>query len=221
MPALNIRRWQSRTGPSTTSSPGPEHIFSILESALPEVHRMRKEFPDAVVLPAASELPAPLAQEQGDEATGQPDLHQLPAGPRDICTTSPGADPESHERPEFNVPTQDARWFRLCTVDGVTVTTADGCGVVYRQRDRRKMFSLLLKSLRRQRRLASRFDEMRRVYRDALPVLSSKQKWETALLPSADSKPRACLKPLFRRRRAARLPRWLPSNRRWLTARVC
>jgi galactofuranosylgalactofuranosylrhamnosyl-N-acetylglucosaminyl-diphospho-decaprenol beta-1,5/1,6-galactofuranosyltransferase len=52
------------------------------------------------------------------------------------------------------------------------------------------MFSLLLKSLRRQRRLASRFDEMRRVYRDALPVLSSKQKWETALLPSADSKPR-------------------------------
>ena len=29
---------------------GPEHIFSILESALPEVHRMRKEYPDAVVL---------------------------------------------------------------------------------------------------------------------------------------------------------------------------
>ena len=31
---------------------GPEHIFSILESALPEVHRIRKEYPDAVVLPA-------------------------------------------------------------------------------------------------------------------------------------------------------------------------
>jgi galactofuranosylgalactofuranosylrhamnosyl-N-acetylglucosaminyl-diphospho-decaprenol beta-1,5/1,6-galactofuranosyltransferase len=48
------------------------------------------------------------------------------------------------------------------------------------------MFSLLLKSLRRQRQLLSRFDEMRRVYREALPVLSSKQKWETALLPAAD-----------------------------------
>jgi galactofuranosylgalactofuranosylrhamnosyl-N-acetylglucosaminyl-diphospho-decaprenol beta-1,5/1,6-galactofuranosyltransferase len=99
------------------------------------------------------------------------------------------ADPEAHQRPEFNVPTQDARWFRLCTVDGVTVTTADGCGVVYRQRDRRKMFTLLLKSLRRQRRLAASFDEMRRVYRGALPVLSSKQKWETALLPVARSEP--------------------------------
>jgi galactofuranosylgalactofuranosylrhamnosyl-N-acetylglucosaminyl-diphospho-decaprenol beta-1,5/1,6-galactofuranosyltransferase len=70
-------------------------------------------------------------------------------------------------------------------VDGVTVTTADGGGVVYRQRDRSKMFSLLFQSLRRQRRLASRFDEMRSVYRGALPVLSSKQKWETALLPAA------------------------------------
>jgi galactofuranosylgalactofuranosylrhamnosyl-N-acetylglucosaminyl-diphospho-decaprenol beta-1,5/1,6-galactofuranosyltransferase len=55
--------------------------------------------------------------------------------------------------------------------------------VVYRQRDRGKMVSLLLKSLRRQRLLLSRFDEMRRVYREALPVLSSKQKWEAALLP--------------------------------------
>jgi galactofuranosylgalactofuranosylrhamnosyl-N-acetylglucosaminyl-diphospho-decaprenol beta-1,5/1,6-galactofuranosyltransferase len=95
------------------------------------------------------------------------------------------ADPESHTRPESNVPTQDARWFRLCTVDGVTVTTADGCGVVYRQRDRRKMFSLLFASLRRQRQLLSRFEEMRRVYRGALPVLSSKQKWETVLSPAS------------------------------------
>jgi len=96
------------------------------------------------------------------------------------------ADPAHHERPEYNVATQDARWFRLCTVDGATVTTADGCGVVYRQRDRAKMVSLLMSSLRRQRQLASRFDEMRRVYREALPVLSGKQKWETVLQPTAD-----------------------------------
>jgi galactofuranosylgalactofuranosylrhamnosyl-N-acetylglucosaminyl-diphospho-decaprenol beta-1,5/1,6-galactofuranosyltransferase len=105
------------------------------------------------------------------------------------------ADPDAHQRPEYNVPTQDARWFRLCTVDGVTVTTADGCGVVYRQRDRRKMFSLLLQSLRRQRQLASRFDEMRKLYRDALPVLSSKQKWETALNPAPEPAPKPAKSP--------------------------
>jgi galactofuranosylgalactofuranosylrhamnosyl-N-acetylglucosaminyl-diphospho-decaprenol beta-1,5/1,6-galactofuranosyltransferase len=30
---------------------------------------------------------------------------------------------------------------------------------------------------------------MRRVYRDALPALSSKQKWEAALLPAAGKEP--------------------------------
>jgi galactofuranosylgalactofuranosylrhamnosyl-N-acetylglucosaminyl-diphospho-decaprenol beta-1,5/1,6-galactofuranosyltransferase len=83
------------------------------------------------------------------------------------------------------VATQDSRWFLLCNVDGVTVTTADGRGVVYRQRDRTKMFALLRASLRRQLRLAHKFNRMRNVYREALPVLSSMQKWETVLLESS------------------------------------
>src|SRR6202023_2210229 len=133
------------------------------------------EYPDAVVLPASSELPPPLHRTKAMKPPVNPlsISYRLARGVLHNMTT---ADPDHHERPEYNVPTQDARWFRLCTVDGVTVTTADGCGVVYRQRDRQKMISLLLKSLRRQRRLVSRFDEMRRVYREALPVLSSKQK---------------------------------------------
>jgi galactofuranosylgalactofuranosylrhamnosyl-N-acetylglucosaminyl-diphospho-decaprenol beta-1,5/1,6-galactofuranosyltransferase len=90
--------------------------------------------------------------------------------------------PEHHERPQLNVPTQDARWFLLCKVDGVTVTTADGRGVVYRQRDRAKMFALLQESLRQHIQLARRYDHLRKVYREALPVLSSQQKWETVLL---------------------------------------
>ena len=55
------------------------------------------------------------------------------------------------------------------------------------------MFALLRQSLRRQRQLHRRFDEMRRVYREALPVLSSKEKWETVLLeaPSAQAQSNA------------------------------
>jgi galactofuranosylgalactofuranosylrhamnosyl-N-acetylglucosaminyl-diphospho-decaprenol beta-1,5/1,6-galactofuranosyltransferase len=91
------------------------------------------------------------------------------------------ADPNHHQRPQLNVATQDARWFLLCNVDGVTVTTADGRGVVYRQRDRTKMLALLRASLRQHIRLARGYDRMRRIYREAQPVLSSKQKWETVL----------------------------------------
>src|SRR6185312_4389296 len=164
---------------------GPERIFSILESALPEVHRIRKEYPDAVILPSATQLPPPsgMVGPVGEPKTPPGKAIRLVRG---VLNNFTKADPAHHVRPQLNVPTQDARWFLLSKYDGVTVTTADGRGVVYRQRDRAMMLSLLRASLRRQRKLARRFDEMRRVYREALPVLSSTQKWESVLFPSGN-----------------------------------
>jgi galactofuranosylgalactofuranosylrhamnosyl-N-acetylglucosaminyl-diphospho-decaprenol beta-1,5/1,6-galactofuranosyltransferase len=160
---------------------GPEHIFSILESALPEVRAMRQEYPDAVVLSGATALPAP---------SGRTRVHKPPVAlptvglrlARGVIHQLRRENPDHHARPQLNVPTQDARWFLLCKVDGVTVTTADGRGVVYRQRDRAKMLALLKDSLRLHIRLARKYDHMRKIYREALPVLSSQQKWETVLL---------------------------------------
>jgi len=165
---------------------GPEHIFSILESALPDVRNMRQDYPDAVVLPSATALPTPSDKRWRKKVT-------IPTNPLSIAyRLTRGVfhqlrphDPVHHQRPQINVATQDARWFSLCKVDGVTVTTADGRGVVYRQRDRAKMFALLRESTRRQLQLARNFNRMRKVYRGALPVLSSKQKWETVLLESS------------------------------------
>jgi galactofuranosylgalactofuranosylrhamnosyl-N-acetylglucosaminyl-diphospho-decaprenol beta-1,5/1,6-galactofuranosyltransferase len=165
---------------------GPEHIFSILESALPDVRKMRAQYPDAVVLPSATALPTPSDKRWRKKI-------KIPTGPvaiswrlaRGVAHQLTQHDPEHHRRPQINVATQDARWFSLSKVDGVTVTTADGRGVVYRQRDRAKMFELLRESLKRQVLLARKFNRMRKVYRGALPGLSSKQKWESVLLPGA------------------------------------
>jgi galactofuranosylgalactofuranosylrhamnosyl-N-acetylglucosaminyl-diphospho-decaprenol beta-1,5/1,6-galactofuranosyltransferase len=164
---------------------GPEHIFSILESALPDVRKMREAYPDAVVLPGATALPS--ASDKRRKKV------KIPTNPlaislrlaRGVMHQLKAHDPAHHQRPQINVATQDARWFSLCKVDGVTVTTADGRGVVYRQRDRAKMLALLRESTRRQLRLARKFNRMRKVYREALPVLSSKQKWESVLLESS------------------------------------
>lgn len=164
---------------------GPEHLFSILESALPEVRKMRQEFPDAVVLPGATALPPPSDKQRKKV--------KIPTNPLSISTRLARGvvhqlkphDPQHHRRPQINVATQDARWFSLCVVDGVTVTTADGRGVVYRQRDRAKMLALLRQSLKRQMRIARKFDRMRKVYREALPVLTSKEKWESVLLETS------------------------------------
>lgn len=163
---------------------GPEHIFSILESALPQVRAMRNGYPDAVVLPGATSLPAP---------SGRTRVHKPPvASPAIALRLARGVihqlrptDTDHHQRPQLNVATQDARWFLLCNVDGVTVTTADGRGVVYRQRDRARMFALLRESLRLHMRLSRRYDHLRRAYRQALPMLSSRQRWESVLIEGA------------------------------------
>ena len=160
---------------------GPEHIFSILESALPDVRAMRQHYPDAVVLPGATALPPPSDRRRKKIKipTSLPAIGFRLA--RGVAHQLTHQDPAHHQRPELNVATQDARWFVLCKVDGVTVTTADGRGVVYRQRDRAKMFELLRASLKRQARLIRKYNRMRRVYREALPMMTSQQKWEAVL----------------------------------------
>jgi galactofuranosylgalactofuranosylrhamnosyl-N-acetylglucosaminyl-diphospho-decaprenol beta-1,5/1,6-galactofuranosyltransferase len=168
---------------------GPEHIFSILESALPDIRKMREEYPDAVVLPSATALPTPSDKRWRKKVRIPTSALAISVRlARGVIHQLKAHDPEHHQRPQINVATQDARWFSLSRVDGVTVTTADGRGVVYRQRDREVMLELLRESLKRQVLLARKFNRMRRVYREALPVLSSKQKWETVLLPGSEAR---------------------------------
>lgn len=165
---------------------GPENLFSILESALPDVRKMREEYPDAVVLPGATALPSPTDRRRRPVPipTSKPAiLWRLGRG---VAHQLKPHDPAHHVRPQSNVATQDARWFSLSAVDGVTVTTADGRGVVYRQRDRDKMAELLRESLKRQALLIRKFDKLRKEYRAALPMLTSTQKWETVLNPASE-----------------------------------
>ena len=167
---------------------GPDHLFSILESSLPDVRAMRQQYPDAVVLSSATTLPTPSDKRwrKKVEIPTNPVAISLRLG-RGVVHQLKPHDPEHHQRPQVNVATQDARWFSLCNVDGVTVTTADGRGVVYRQRDREKMFELLRESLKRQALLSRKFAKMRKVYRSALPMLTSTQKWESVLLESSSA----------------------------------
>ena len=86
-------------------------------------------------------------------------------------------DERHHEVPQTNLPPIEARWYALSRLDGATVTTADGRGVVYRQRDRDKAAGLLRDSLAAHRELYRHFPEMRRRYRDAHAGLVGKEAW--------------------------------------------
>ncbi|PRQ11873.1 glycosyl transferase [Corynebacterium sp. 13CS0277] len=160
---------------------GPEHLFDILETSLPRIAAIRKTYPDAVVLPTAADLPQP---------SGIPGVPTKDIGGR-LAPVKKGLwllkglkhslseqDPAHHDVPQANLAPIEARWFSLSRVDGATVTTADGRGVVYRKRDRAKAAALAKEAYALQKEVAERFDELRERYRAAHPELVSLRSWE-------------------------------------------
>ncbi len=88
---------------------GPEHIFSILESALPDVRAMRQDYSDAVVLPKRDRAADALGQEVPQEGD---DPHQ-PAG--DFAAADPrGTPPAQGARPRAPPAPSDQRRHPGC-----------------------------------------------------------------------------------------------------------
>lgn len=157
---------------------GPHHIRELLPTALPKVAQMRKQFPDAVVLPSATELPR-TSGEATALGTNPPEgkVAKAKALAASVRNNLRPADPRHHEVPQANYPPIEARWFSLGRVDGVTVTTADGRGVVYRQRDRDKAIELAREHFALVKELRERFGEMKEQYRAAHAELTGKESW--------------------------------------------
>ena len=160
---------------------GPSQLFDILETSLPRIAAIRATYPDAVVLPTAADLPKP---------SGAPGVPTKDIGGRlaplkksiwlakGVLHSLRPADTSHHDVPQANWAPIEARWFSLSRVDGATVTTADGRGVVYRKRDRDKAKALLDESRALQKEVAARFDDLRAQYRAAHSRLTSLEAWK-------------------------------------------
>ncbi len=159
---------------------GPEQLFDVLETSLPRIAAIRKTYSDAVVVPTAAELPT---------ATGAPGVPVKDIGGRlaplkkavwlakGLKHSLSRENKEHHDIPQANFAPIEARWFSLSRVDGATVTTADGRGVVYRKRDRDQAKELGKEALRLQKQVGERFEELRTRYRNAHPELVSLEAW--------------------------------------------
>lgn len=159
---------------------GPDHLFDILESSLPRIAAIRATYPDAVVLPTAAELPRPT----GIPGVPIKDIGGRLAPIKKAMWLAKGLkhsfrkeNPAHHDVPQANLTPLEARWFSLSRLDGATVTTADGRGVVYRKRDLAKAKALWAESRELQKQVAARFDELRATYRAAQPELTSREAW--------------------------------------------
>lgn len=156
---------------------GPDGLFDGLPTSLARVQKIRSEFPDAVVAGSATDLPLPSGADIGDVSLPVSFPAKVKRLGKAIVHNLRPVKPEHLERPQLNVATMDARWFLLSQIDGATVTTADGRGVVYRKRDKKLAKQLLKDALRLRRDLERRFPEMQAVYRQAMPELTSRARW--------------------------------------------
>lgn len=159
---------------------GPDHLFDILETSLPRIAEIRKTYPDAVVLPSAAELPKPSGipgvptKDIGGRLAPLKKAVWLVKGLKHSLSQQ---DNRHHDTPQANFAPIEARWFSLSRVDGATVTTADGRGVVYRKRDLNKAKALFKQTRELHRQLTEQFDSLRQEYCAAHPQLVSREAW--------------------------------------------
>jgi galactofuranosylgalactofuranosylrhamnosyl-N-acetylglucosaminyl-diphospho-decaprenol beta-1,5/1,6-galactofuranosyltransferase len=159
---------------------GPAKLFDSLRSALPEVRALRTKYADAKVLPSAREFPPPTFDLVRAEQLLKPPVNPVIIAARAskaLMHNLSTPEPSAKDQPQINVPAANARWFLLGNLDSATVSNADGSGVAFRRRDPQAFRELATKAVRNYRRLVREWPRLTRIYRDALPELTSVESW--------------------------------------------
>ena len=97
----------------------------------------------------------------------------------------------ARKRPQMALPYQDVSWFVLVKLDSAVVSTADGTGAAWYQRDPRLFRSLMWRSVRAHARLRRQWARLAADYRAAAPEFTSPEKWRETFAASLDDRPGA------------------------------
>ena len=159
---------------------GPDQLFSILESSLPRIQEIRKQYPDAQVIGSAADLPAPTG------APGVPTrniggrlakVKKIPWALKALRHQFTTEDRAHWDAPQLNLTAEEARWYTLARVDSATVSTAGGTGVAFRKRDKATSDALLKQTKELQAQIKERWADLQSEYRAAMPRLTSHEEW--------------------------------------------
>ncbi|SDC75580.1 glycosyltransferase [Actinokineospora iranica] len=159
---------------------GPDRLFDLLRTGLPEVQQVRKKYTDAQTLPSAGEFPPPTLDSVRAEQMLRPPVHPVKIAAqasKALLHNLRAPEPAARERPQVNVPAGSALWFLLGNLDSATVSNPDGSGVAFRRRDPKVFRELSKAAAQAYRRLATEWPRMQESYRAALPELTSAESW--------------------------------------------
>src|SRR5581483_4856875 len=96
--------------------------------------------------------------------------------------------PRQFQRPQMQLPFQDAAWWVLSKLDSAVVSAPDGQTAAWYKRDRKQFRALGRRSLVVHARLVARWPRLAAQYRAAAAEYTSPEKWrETFGTSSGDS----------------------------------
>jgi galactofuranosylgalactofuranosylrhamnosyl-N-acetylglucosaminyl-diphospho-decaprenol beta-1,5/1,6-galactofuranosyltransferase len=159
---------------------GPQALFDKLPTALGEVRARCADFTDGQVVDS-QELPLPAGGRLALQRMLKPPTNPVTIGAtllKRLARQMRPVDARAQQRPQLALSRQEARWFVLSALDGVTVSTADGRGVTYRKRDPQAFRAMLARSVALHKQLAAEFPALRKRYRAAAPHLTDRTGWK-------------------------------------------
>ncbi|HEX6403779.1 MAG TPA: glycosyltransferase [Pseudonocardiaceae bacterium] len=159
---------------------GPQALFDKLPTALGEVRARCADFTDGQVVDS-QELPLPAGGRLALQRMLKPPTNPVTIGAtllKRLAHQMRPVDARAQQRPQLALSRQEARWFVLSALDGVTVSTADGRGVTYRKRDPQAFRAMLVRSVALHKQLAAEFPALRKRYRAAASHLTDRTGWK-------------------------------------------
>ena len=171
---------------------GPGHMHADIATILPKIRAARLLYPDAQGTGDSGAFPAvhrdrPLRKDRAPATPGGAVGMLRAAGVAALRQARP-VRPSALLQPQAAVPSLDAQWWRLATVDSALVSTTDGTGVAWYRRDRSTFVDLARRSVALHEQLLRTWPQLVQDYADAQPDLVSAKSWRQTFsaLPEDD-----------------------------------
>jgi galactofuranosylgalactofuranosylrhamnosyl-N-acetylglucosaminyl-diphospho-decaprenol beta-1,5/1,6-galactofuranosyltransferase len=160
---------------------GPERLHPELGTKLAELRELRSRYPDAQTSPDPDAFP-PVRREKPPKRGQDPTLPKDTKGQLVAAATS-GLRQLLPKRtladkfPEARLAALDAKWWMISQFDSVVVSMPDGGSASWHHRDREEFRSLLARTVEIHQRLHREWPRLAREYRQAMPDITSPERW--------------------------------------------
>lgn len=160
---------------------GPDRLHPDMMRKMGELRELRKEFTDARTRADQESFPPVHRRKpprKGKEfAAPEGKFDTLKSMAMSVTRQSLPIEDFARRHPQVSVAHQDARWWLLSKVDGALVSSADGGGAAWYQRDPERFRSLIQRSVALHTRLLREWPQLRDRYRTAATDFTSPQRW--------------------------------------------